>query len=328
MYSCLAPIQFQDRFLNLRRRGIYMLIDRDMAENRPQASTPANVNPGRVAFLDGRGELPMMEVTTAWSRAAIYLQGAHVTGFQKTGEQPLIFLSQCGRFAPNEPIRGGVPIIFPWFGPKPGKAQHGYARNQTWELKECLPATDGSVSVRFQMPECAEAAEFPACRVEYIVTVNESLTMELIVTNNASTVFSFENCLHTYFEVSDSSAISVKGLQGTKYLDKFANFAEKTESDEAIRIASEVDRVYLNTTSTVEIHDPGFKRTIVVEKQGSASTVVWNPWIAKAQQMPDFCNDEYQRMVCVESGNVASNALKLGPTETASLEVKLGSISD
>jgi glucose-6-phosphate 1-epimerase len=296
-----------------------------MAEHRPPAPTPINVNPGRVAFLDGRGELPMMEVVTAWSKAGIYLQGAHVTHFQKAGEEPLIFLSQCGRFAPNEPIRGGVPIIFPWFGPKPGKAQHGYARNNTWELKEFLSATDGSVSVRFRMPECSEAAAFPACVAEYIVTVNESLTMELIVTNNSHETFPFENCLHTYFEVSDSSAISVKGLQGTKYLDKVANFAEKTESDDAIRIASEVDRVYLNTAGTVEIHDPGFKRAIVVEKQGSASTVVWNPWITKAQQMPDFCNDEYQRMVCVESGNVASNALKLAPGGTASLKVKLTS---
>src|SRR5438270_13506704 len=128
-----------------------------MAEHRPQSSIATNVSPGRVVFLDGRGDLPMMEVATAWSRAGIYLQGAHVTHFQKTNEKPLIFLSQCGRFAPNEPIRGGVPIIFPWFGPKEGKAQHGYARNKVWELKEFLSASDGSVSVRFRMPECPEA---------------------------------------------------------------------------------------------------------------------------------------------------------------------------
>jgi glucose-6-phosphate 1-epimerase len=296
-----------------------------MAEHRSQSSPTAKVIPGRVAFMDGRGEMPMMEVATAWSKAGIYLQGAHVAHFQKTGGEPLLFLSHCGRFAPNEPIRGGVPIIFPWFGPKPGKAQHGYARNKAWELKEFLPATDGSVSLRFRLPACPEGAEFPECLVEFIVTVNETLTMELNVTNNSAAEFSFENCLHTYFEVSDSSAISVTGLKGTKYLDKVANFAERTESEDAIRIASEVDRVYLNTKGTVEIHDPGFKRIIVVEKQGSASTVVWNPWIDKAHQMADFCNDEYQRMVCVESGNVASDAVKLAPGATASLSVKLGS---
>jgi len=108
-------------------------------------------------------------------------------------------------------------------------------------------------------------------------------------------------------------------------LDKVANFAEKTETEDAIKISSEVDRVYLNTRSAVEIHDPAFKRTIVVEKEGSASTVVWNPWIAKAQQMPDFGNDEYQRMVCVESGNVASDKLRLEPGKTSVLKVRIGS---
>jgi len=81
----------------------------------------------------------------------------------------------------------------------------------------------------------------------------------------------------------------------------------------------------LDTMSTVEIIDPVLKRRILVEKYGSASTVVWNPWVAKSQQMPDFGNDEYQRMVCVESGNVASNNIKLPPGETSTLTVKLSS---
>jgi hypothetical protein len=40
---------------------------------------------GRVSFLDGQGELPMLEITTPWSRAGIYLQGAHVTEFNQIG---------------------------------------------------------------------------------------------------------------------------------------------------------------------------------------------------------------------------------------------------
>jgi glucose-6-phosphate 1-epimerase len=104
-----------------------------------------------------------------------------------------------------------------------------------------------------------------------------------------------------------------------------ANFSQKTETANDIRISSEVDRIYLNTTETVEIHDPRLRRKIRVEKQGSLSTVVWNPWIARAQQMPDFGNDEYQRMLCVETGNVASNEISLPPGETSTLKVKLSS---
>src|SRR5207302_10579788 len=94
---------------------------------------------------------------------------------------------------------------------------------------------------------------------------------------------------------------------------------------DALRISSEVDRIYPNTTATVEILDRKLARTIRVEKRGSLSTVVWNPWVGKAQQMPDFGNEEYERMVCVESGNVASNSIKLPPGETSTLKVKLSS---
>src|SRR5690242_18724776 len=177
--------------------------------------------PGRVSFLDGRGELPMVEVNSATSAAGIYLHGAHVTHFKKKDGPPLLFLSQCSRFGENEPIRGGIPIIFPWFGPREGMPQHGFARLKNWELKEFLPAADGSVSVRFHLPDYPEASSFPSFSVDYIVTVNESLTLQLLVRNNSKDeIFTFENCLHTYFEVGDINAVSIEGLKGADYLDK------------------------------------------------------------------------------------------------------------
>jgi glucose-6-phosphate 1-epimerase len=280
---------------------------------------------GRVAFMDGRGDLPMLEVVTRWSTAGIYLHGAHVTHFKKHDEPHLLFLSQCSRFASNEPIRGGVPVIFPWFGPKEGLGQHGFARTKDWELKEFASAPDGSVTVRLRLPDSPEAKRLPKHSVEFVVTVNEKLTMEFAVENQSSETLSFEDCLHTYFEVGDINSVSVIGLKGTKYLDKVENFAEKTEANDAIRISSEVDRVYLETTSTVEIRDENLKRRITVTKEGSRSTVVWNPWIAKAQALPDFGNDEYQRMICVESGNVGGHAVQLAAGKKHSLKVIVGS---
>jgi D-hexose-6-phosphate mutarotase len=281
---------------------------------------------GRVTFLDGQGELPMIELTTAWSTAEIYLHGAQVTQFRKKDEPPLLFVSQCSRFTEGQPIRGGIPVIFPWFGPREGLSQHGFARIKPWDLREFTPAPDGSVSVRFRLPDCPEASAFHAFTADYIVTVNQALTLQLIVTNQSKDAeFTFENCLHSYFEVGDVTAISINGLKGLRYLDKVAGFVEKTETSGALRIASEVDRVYLDSSGTVEIFDPRLGRKIVVEKQGSASTVVWNPWITKARQMPDFGDEEYERMVCVESGNVASNSINLPPGGSSTLTVKLSS---
>jgi glucose-6-phosphate 1-epimerase len=280
----------------------------------------------RVTFLDGRGDLPMLEITTPWSTAEIYLHGAQVTHFKKHDEPPLLFLSHCSRFAAGQPIRGGIPIIFPWFGKpadKPG--QHGVARVRDWELKEMAVCPDGAVSVWLQMPECDDSPECPACTVDYVVTVGDALAVELVIINRSAREFTFENCLHTYFAVGDIGAVKVVGLKGVDYLNQPTNFSRHTEKEDAIRIASEVDRAYLNTPHAVEIHDMSLRRMIRVEKEGSASTVVWNPWIEKAKAMQDFGDEEYRQMLCVESGNVASDKIKLAPGQTSRLKVKLTS---
>ena len=282
--------------------------------------------PARVTFLEGHGGLPMVEIKTPWSTADIYLHGAHVTHFKKHDEAPLLFLSERSHFEPGVPIRGGIPVIFPWFGAREGAGMHGYARLKPWELKEILPGTDGTVSARFRLPDCPESQEYPAYTVDYVVTVNAALTLELIVLNqSADAPFEFEQCLHTYFVVGDVTEASVVGLKGLSYLDKVANFAKKTETNDGIRFSSEVDRVYLDATGSVEIQDPRLRRIIRIEKDHSASTVVWNPWIEKAQQMRDFGRDEYLKMVCVESGNVNVNKTVLAPEKTSSMKVTLSS---
>jgi glucose-6-phosphate 1-epimerase len=283
-----------------------------------------NQTPGRVMFLDGQGELPMIGISTMWSSAEVYLQGAHLTSFRKHGEPPLTFMSQCSRFSEGQPIRGGIPVIFPWFGMREGMGNHGFARVKTWELKEFAPAPNGSVSVRFRLPDCPEASSFPPFTADYVITVSADLTLQLIVSNlSTDEPLTFESCFHTYFEVGDVTSISIVGLKGVSYLDKVANFAQRTETNDAIRISSEVDRIYFNTSGPIEIHDPRLGRKILIHKQGSDSTVVWNPWIARSQQMPDFGNDEYQRMVSVETGNVSSNEITLAPGRTSTLTTRI-----
>ena len=278
-----------------------------------------------LTFLTGRGGLPKLAITTAWSTAEIYLHGAHLTHFQKPGQPPLLFLSEESRFEPGVPIRGGIPIIFPWFGKptdKPG--QHGFVRNRSWTLKEIKATDTGIISVRLMLPPCPELGD-GAIAVEYGVTVGDKLSAELSVTNRSALPYVFENCLHTYFTIGDINTLKVVGLQGVTYLDSLDGHQRKTEAPEVIGFVGEVDRTYVNTPHQVEIHDSVLSRVIRVEKTGSASTVVWNPWIAKAKTMPDFGNEEYQHMVCVESGNIAENRIVLAPGATAALTVTLSS---
>ena len=283
--------------------------------------------PGRVLFSEGNGELPRLEINTAWSSAEVYLHGAHITHFQKKDEPPILFMSQLSRFSQGSPIRGGIPVIFPWFGSREGEAAHGFARTQTWELREVAQLPEGGVSVRLSLPDSPAAALFQKFCADYTITLCKTLTAELTVANlSPQQDFTFENCLHTYFTVGDINAVSVTGLKGADYLDKTENFARKTERTEHIKVSQETDRIYLDTTSPVEIHDSNLQRRIRVEKTGSLSTVVWNPWVDKSEQMPDFGGDEFKKMICVESGNVADNRVTLPAGKTAALKVEISAL--
>src|ERR1017187_5921839 len=127
--------------------------------DRPMSTTLKTIEiPGRVIFTEGNGELLKLEINTAWSRAEVYLHGAHITHFQKQDEPPVLFMSQLSRFQDGTPIRGGIPVIFPWFGAREGEPAHGFARIQKWELREISQLVNGGVSVRLGLPDSPDAA--------------------------------------------------------------------------------------------------------------------------------------------------------------------------
>ncbi len=283
--------------------------------------------PGRIEIVSGHGRLPLLKITTPWSAGEIYLHGAHVTGFQKNGEPPLIFLSAKSHFAAGKAIRGGVPICFPWFGNRDSEPSHGFARAAEWQLVNTHAAPDGTVTVTLAMPPIPGREVWNDIRTEFTVTVADTLTMELVATNDSGgKTVTIENCLHTYFYVGDIGSVTLTGLEKAPF-DDFAfvaGGAPRPASEASLRVTQETNRVYPNHTAPVEIHDKKIKRIIRVEKSGSQSTVVWNPWTT--QKMPeDWDATGHLNMVCVESGNVKQNQILLRPGETTALKVVLGS---
>ncbi len=283
--------------------------------------------PGRVAMAQDKGGLPKINVQSPWSVAEIYLHGAHVAHFQKNGESPLLFVSARSHFTAGEAIRGGVPICFPWFGSRAGEPSHGFARSATWQLLKTVVAPEGVVTLTFALPQIPGRDAWKNLRTEFIVTLADTLTMELTVANDScGESLELENCLHTYFHVGDINQVSLAGLNGLPF-DDFAAGAtgvRRMENDPVLRVAKETNRVYPAHTGAVEIHDASLNRTIRIEKSGSNSTVVWNPWTT--QKLPDdFDPAEHQNMVCVESGNVKQDKITLAPGQTAALKVVLSS---
>jgi glucose-6-phosphate 1-epimerase len=276
--------------------------------------------PGVVEIVAGSGGLPRVDITAGGASAQVYLHGAHVAGYRPAGQDELLFMSGKSSFEEGKPIRGGVPICFPWFGPKegdPSAPMHGFARLRSWELQGVHRGNDSVTAVLGLKSDEETKKLWPYdFTANYSVTVGEKgLTLELAVSNTGNETFTFAEALHTYFSVGDVRQVSVEGLAGVTYIDKTDGGKRKQEAAEPIRITAETDRLYLNTTAATVLNDPSKGRKVTVGKEGSASTVVWNPWIAKAKAMPDFGDEEWVGMICIETVNAADNVVRVGPGE-------------
>jgi D-hexose-6-phosphate mutarotase len=283
--------------------------------------------PGLVAFAAGAGDLPSIRVTAPAAEATIYLHGAHVTHHQPMGAQPVLFLSARSRFAPGAAIRGGVPLVFPWFGARAGHRaapDHGFARLCEWSVESVERAGNGvAVTLGLEPSEATRALWPSEFRLTYRVLVQAALELTLEVENRSKAPFTFEEALHTYLAVGDVREASVTGLEGHAYTDKTDGMKRKTLAAGPFRPSGETDRVFPSTTSTCTVTDPVLGRRLIVEKTGSATTVVWNPWGDKAARMADLGADQWPSMLCVEAANAMDDAVTLGPGDRHAMGVAI-----
>ncbi len=295
------------------------------APRSPDALNECFAIPGVVAFEPAAG-LVRAVLTPPGAVGHIYVHGAHVTHHQPAGEPPLLFLSSRSRFAGGAAIRGGVPVVFPWFGARAGHPtapDHGFARIAEWTVEAVAQPGDGSVAVTLTLDSSdATRRMWPHdFRVRQHVVVGSSLSITLEVENPSDAAFSFEEALHTYLRVGDVRDVSITGLEGVTYIDKVDGMKRETLSDAPVRPSATIDRVFLDTPSPCVVTDPRLGRRVIVEKTGSASTVIWNPWSDKAAAMTDMGAGEWRSMLCVEAGNVADNAVTLAAGERHAMGV-------
>ena len=281
---------------------------------------------GQLEFIQDASGLCIARIANAHAQSAIALQGAHLMTFQPKGEQPVVWVSPAAKLAPGKSIRGGVPICWPWFGAhasEPTFPAHGFARTAQWQVVASESSADGSTRITFELPQGSmPPGQWPhSCRLRFVATIGKTLTVELITENTGNQAFEIGEALHTYFTISDVDALRITGMEGCTYLDKVGMAQTRTQQG-AIRIASEVDRIYIDTDSDCLIEDSGFNRRIRIAKNGSRSNVVWNPWIEKSARMGDFGSDTgYRGMVCVESANADRNRVTVAPGDTHAMRV-------
>ncbi len=269
---------------------------------------------------------PGVETHHLGSHYAVLDAGAHVLAWTLRDQLPALWVSPLAVFEPGVAVRGGVPVVFPWFGSGPGgdrRPAHGFARTADWQRVSLIDdvATTGRLEVRHRLTSDGfDSAPFTA--VLDAEFTSGHLRVALSVTNTGQADFTFEEALHTYLAVSDIARISLDGLDGCSYQDKVAGTGASPQVQAGpVRFTGETDRLY-DHTGEVLVNDPDWGRSIRVTKEGSATTVVWNPGATKGRALADV-GEFWPGFVCVEAANTGGTAVTVRAGETHILAQQL-----
>ena len=282
----------------------------------------------RLRFFAGRGGLTTVRFSTGGSSGEVTLHGAQVTAWAPEGEQPVLWLSESSHFHPEKSIRGGIPICWPWFGDHetdPAQPVHGFARTSRFEVERTYELEDHGCGLELGLSHSpASHSNWPGeFKLSLVVEMGATLDVRLTMKNQSNVATTYGSALHTYLNVGDVEQVTLEGLAGTDFLDKVAAFARKHESG-IPKIRGEMDRVFLDTERDCVLDDPVLGRRLRVTKQGSRTTVVWNPGPEKAEAMQDFDDQGFRKMLCVESPNAFDDRVTLEPGQQHTIGTRIG----
>ncbi|RTE65289.1 D-hexose-6-phosphate mutarotase [Amphritea opalescens] len=232
-----------------------------------------------------------------WGELVIALDGGQVLLFRPAGEQPLLWVSDKPALAGA--IRGGVPVCWPWFAEHvddPSLPKHGVARTASWMLDSVEMDAQGG---HWRLSPAQTLWDGLSLTLDLKV-MEGVLSLSLISVNRTDQPIAMTQALHSYFAVSDIAGVELQGLDALPLRDKLQDMAERTHQG-AVTFPAETDVIFAHNSETeVMLIDHGWQRVIGIQKQGSHSTVVWNPG-ASAAAMLDVGVDQVSRFVCVEA---------------------------
>ena len=258
---------------------------------------------------------PVLEIDHPAAMARIALHGGHVMDWTPAGEKPVLYMSPDAVIEPGKPIRGGIPICWPWFWPRSAdetKPAHGFVRTEMWGVEEVMSATDRVEAVlRLAGSEATQKVWPHEFALQLRISIGAQLEVALVVRNPGAAAWTMTGALHTYFCVADATKAVIRGLHGTQFVEGRLS-PEKRWQNGPVKIDQEVDRIYISDAA-VEVEDVAGARTLVIEKSGSRSTVVWNPWIEKSKRLSDLPDEAYPNFLCVETTNAGEDSITIPP---------------
>ncbi|MBK7790375.1 MAG: D-hexose-6-phosphate mutarotase [Saprospiraceae bacterium] len=249
-------------------------------------------------------------------------KGGQVLGWQaKDHVEPVLFCSALADINGAKAIRGGIPVCWPWFGPREGASQHGIVRTEKWSLlrDETLNDTH-NVHMELSSQNLPSSIWPYHWNLSMLISAATSIKMQLTTLNEGNETFFITQALHTNFLVGNIHDTQLSGLDGKSYMDKTQQNEKRTQQG-LLTIDNEIDRIYLDTQQVL-IHDHANQRVIKVKSNEASAMVVWNPWEEKCSVMADLQNEDYKKFICVEAANFPE-PIGIEPGQSFTLDMEI-----
>lgn len=258
--------------------------------------------------ISSRGSLPTLKVINQHCSGEIALFGGHLLSFiPLRDKQERLWMSPRALFDGSKPIRGGVPVCWPWFANLQTQTHtdelalpaHGFVRTQPWHVIK-VEESDAMTIITLQPDQLGLFGFSEQLLVNLEVTFAKQCSIKLISTNMSERPATITAALHSYLNIADIHQTEIHGVAG-RYIDKLRN-SQTFEQGTPYLITGETDRIHLKDDSNyfdrISIAAPICTN---IQQQGHDSVVIWNPWEDKSQSMPDMQDDGYLQMLCIEA---------------------------
>lgn len=245
----------------------------------------------------------------------------------------LIWVSETALYDGQKPVRGGVPVCWPWFGSydatalgedasDASKKGHGIARYFDWSVVTAEHATNEATKITLALSssEHIRKAWPHDFHLELDVTLGDCLELKLTGENRSDREWIVSEAFHTYFAVDDAARVIARGYSSATVIDKLS-FSSCSSQSGDVQVTTPMETIHLGTTATQSLNDG--RRTILIEREGAASSVLWNPGPEGVKAFADMPDDQYRHTLCAEVANVLEDAYPLGPGDRHCMTMRL-----
>jgi glucose-6-phosphate 1-epimerase len=255
------------------------------------------------------GSLPVLVVENALSRTVLTLQGAQVLSFIPTGRKDLLWQSPKAVLAKGQPIRAGIPLCLPWFGPSPkGHPLHGFARLLPWAVEDLETQGNGATRLVLSLTDSASTREMwpHAFTFSLEIVAGKDSRLTLSAHNTSTAAARFEFAFHTYFNVGNVAKTAVNGLEGCTYEDREDQNARKPQNG-PLGIAGTTTKLFFDAPAIQTIASPVAAYRL---ESDCRCRMVWNAG-DNDRNVPDLGAGNHKGYLCVEPADATERAVDI-----------------